>query len=344
MATSTTKTVVADFTWANADFSWESDTAGAKPWNDANRANFTLSDTNFLRFQEKRARKVMSAVWALYAQELLTVIDSYPKQVKTLGLKEHFGISDGISFSGKGILRIIERLIVSEKIAWYKYLLVTEGVAIVEGVAKRINVAKFEQLTFEEVMLRRVDFQRNYGEAISVLERVTKNVTKKHPELLKLFDAIVRNANGVVSDLEVYEEAYALEDFVNRAASAPAGFSEFFPFMAGEHGFKEALFKTVLTAAATETRPLLTDMLIAVDVPDVIEQGDATVPVAGRRVLYEKDFYRTPHLRVLFRSGPTLATPEISQETEDGYTVKLNSITNPGTYVSGIVSWAAEGY
>ncbi|KPD33053.1 hypothetical protein AN404_09720, partial [Pediococcus acidilactici] len=136
-------------------------------------------------------------------------------------------------------------------------------------------------------------------------------------------------------DLSFFDSAYTETQFQAQAEAAPTGFTEFVPFLAGEHTFGEAIFKSTLSAASTLTRPRMTQLVVAVDVPDVTDQGLMTIQTTGTNIVFAKSFFKVPSVKVVIKSGTALAIPRISNETTLGFTVKLESVSTPGTLWQG---------
>lgn len=242
-------------------------------------------------------------------------------------------------------LRINESFGLLDSSAHASTLALSEALTAVDAAAKRVTARQAEGFNATDSAARTANYIKKLAEAFGVAERRYMQGKISKAEAWSTVDRLVRNANAIIGDLQFFQDAFGEAQFLTKVQDAPAGFSAFKPFLAGEHTFSEALFKTTLTAAASLSRPRMNELVVTVDVPDVTEQGEATVPLGGTAsVVFKKDFYATPTVKVVVSSGTELSIPRLSNETADGFDVKLESLNNPGTYVAGTIRWSAEGY
>lgn len=242
------------------------------------------------------------------------------------------------------VLRVSESILLSDGMATDYLKSLAEAFGLVEHAVKKATISDFEAVSYDEVAAQITTFIRKFAEAVEVEDSTAKTAKLSKQERASLLERFIRNANAVIGDLQFFEEAFDEADFLAQAQASPAGFTPFKEFLAGEHTFSEALFKTSLVAAASLARPRMTELTVKVDVPDVTEQGSATVPVAGLQVNFAKPFYVPPTIKVVVSSGTVLCVPRLYNETVQGFFVKLEAISSPGTYVAGTITWSAEGY
>lgn len=170
--------------------------------------------------------------------------------------------------------------------------------------------------------------------------------TKEIAETLQTIDSLKRRANATFSDLKIFSESITLDKFKDLVgASAPAGFSEFKKFLPGDYSYRFAKVKAVLNTLSDDT-PVVDNLKVIVDVSDIHNKGTAVITDAlnGAAVVYDRPYSVTaPDVVLSFKGGiGGVASPEISNESLTGFTVKL--INSSGTYITGSVTWAADGY
>lgn len=299
-----------------------------------------LPQAEGLSLLEVGAKAFMKAVSESFSAAENPVTRAFLKACsENLGWQE--GYVDQMAF----LLRISENFGMVDTNASDATLSLAEAFSALDSAAKRLTARQAETLTTADTNARTATYIKKLAEALGVAERRYMQGKISKAEALATVDRLVRNANAIVGDLQFFQDAFGEAQFLAKVQDAPAGFSAFKPFLAGEHTFGEALFKTTLTAAASLARPRMNELMVTVDVPDVTEQGLASVPLGGTAsVLFKKPFYATPTVKVVVSSGTELSIPRLSNETANGFDVKLESLNNPGTYVAGTIRWSAEGY
>lgn len=281
--------------------------------------------------------------FGLFMSESLGFSEDVVKRV-TASRFEASTISEGFQGNSNSIIRASETLGITEDNAYTVSQALSEAFTMADELAKQFTFADDEAFGVADKIFGRASYIRSWLEGVAVADTIAKTGKLGKEEAAQLLDYFIRNANGVIGDISFFTTAYGLAEFEAQAQAAPTGFTEFVPFLAGEHTFGEALFKTTLEAATTMTRPRLTSLVAAVDVPDVTEQGVVTVQVGGTHVTYAKKFFKAPSVKVTIKAGVALCIPRISNETETGFDLKLESLANPGTYISGVATWSSEGY
>lgn len=203
----------------------------------------------------------------------------------------------------------------------------------------------FRSLAFAETYTDLISFIAQISEQISIADARGNAVTKPSFEQLALLDRILRASEAVIADLAFRTTALDEEGFAALIAEAhPLGFSAFRDLIPGDYEYANALIRLALTAPSTSSsRIALTDAKLIVDVPDIRDRGTVAVPIGGLTVAFSQPFNAPPEVQVTFKSGATIAVPQISAITTSGF---LLTLINPATQasVAGNASWAAEGY
>lgn len=155
-----------------------------------------------------------------------------------------------------------------------------------------------------------------------------------------------KNANCSFSEITVFNHSMTPDFFINKVeGGGPPGFSNFRKFLPGDYEYRKAKIKAVLSTVSDDT-PSFSNLKVIVDVPDIHNKGTAIISNAstGADVVFYRPYsVNPPDVIMSFKGGVGgVATPEITNESLTGFTVKL--INSSGTYITGSVTWAADGY
>lgn len=328
------------YTWDSFPGAWDDDATANKSWDEAGVMAFSLAVGEDMSLAEVQA---VRAVFGLYFSEAFGVSEAKAFRI-TLGILHALSFGETLQSNSNLAIRGNESLVFSDDPAFTLTKKLAEAFSASDTLAKLLTSAQSEGFAVGEDYERQIDYVRSWLETIVAGEGLAKTVTVSKGEATQILDYFIRNANGVMGDISFFDSAYTETQFKAQAEAAPTGFTEFVPFLAGEHTFSEAIFKSTLAAASTLTRPRMTQLVVAVDVPDVTDQGLMTIQTTGTDIVFAKSFFKVPSVKVVIKSGTDLAIPRISNETTLGFTVKLESVSTPGTFVAGTVSWSAEGY
>jgi predicted phage tail protein len=160
----------------------------------------------------------------------------------------------------------------------------------------------------------------------------------------RLWNGADPKSRMVVSDLILGNVDLLLADFQKTVDNGHApGFDEFRPFIFADHEYQTAIYRTVMMSTSTD-RCRVKDFTVTVDVPDVIDRGDASVVTAatGVTVTFARKFMVTPTITPVMRGGTVVGTPYVDSASETGCVIKIKD--PGGTLVAGDVSWTAAGY
>jgi hypothetical protein len=103
-------------------------------------------------------------------------------------------------------------------------------------------------------------------------------------------------------------------------------------------------FRIVLRSYDKLVRPIVTDGLIEIDMPDRIDsQSDIEVPVGGLTIFFDPAFRVAPSIAVSIDGNELPVVSKITNKDRDSFDLQLiDVITN--TPVEGKVDWQAKGY
>lgn len=151
---------------------------------------------------------------------------------------------------------------------------------------------------------------------------------------------------GVFGDLAIYAGATQGAAFSARwELRGPIGFSDFQPFLPGDYEFQNAAIWMRLTSPQPFTQILsITRAKLNVDVPDVIDRGEATLPAEGAWITFERAFYEPPAVTATQRSGATRGVVVVEDVEPTRFFARMYQSNSPGTGLAGDISFAANGY
>jgi predicted phage tail protein len=158
---------------------------------------------------------------------------------------------------------------------------------------------------------------------------------------LALYDAT--RADVTISDLLVTTGDTTQAQFPDRMRlSGPPGWSDSVPFIPGDYQYRRAIFRQVMTSAGSD-RPLIKNLKLVVDVPDVIDRGVVTIDATGvAEVSFSRRFVSTPEIFPVFKSAPDGAQWSITSVTNTSFVIQVKDAL--GNLVPAIVAWVAHGF
>lgn len=221
-----------------------------------------------------------------------------------------------------------------------------ESFSMVESVSKAYNKEEAVSLSFAEVFSRVYNIVKEFNETIAFAEADSKNIVLPIQEVFNLLEFISRKASATFSDISIFNTPLTITEFQDLVDSgSPAGFDQFKKFLPGDYAYQYAKVKAVLTTRSDDT-PVLDNLKVIVDVADIHNKGTAVIinAATGLAITYDRPYNAgNPTVIAAFKGGTGgVATPELSSESLTGFTVKL--INDAGTYITGSVTWASDGY
>lgn len=218
----------------------------------------------------------------------------------------------------------------------------SEVLSVGESLAKLLETAVSEGVSFSDLATNLASYSRVISEALSVSEVTSKSYGANRYETCTLSDLLRRCAQAVISDIAIKNTELTPSDFANLLdASSPAGYSSFSPFIEGDWEYKSAIMKAEITAG-TDSRLRMSTLTMNVDVPDVHDSGTVTVTSSGMYVTFSRSFYEKPEISISLRGGAVFCTPRVESVDLLGFFIRLYD--SSGSPVAGTVSWKALGY
>lgn len=226
-----------------------------------------------------------------------------------------------------------------------KYL--ADTFSLKDSYKHEFGLHQYRTLKIAEELNRAIGFQRRYAETLSFAENCSHLYGLEKAEQITLYDTLVRNAQGVLSDIFFEQGEWDIDELQKYMLKGKhVGYEHFRPFIYGDYTYEKALFRTALDAAGAD-RALLEQFQIAVDVPDITDRGsaEATDKNFDLDVKFNKKFHIAPEVTVTMRSGmsdkPVVATIVGIDETHFELFLQ-NALT--GERTTGRFIWTAVGY
>lgn len=333
-----TPTLVSDYTWANADFSWDSVTAQVKSWDGASIYDYDMTELVSLVMAESSARNFTLETFL----ESLNITDSIEKNV-LLGIQRSLAFAetylDFIDFNltvneNLNIVEVLGKSIILDTFA--------ESFIVAESYANSVGLNKSEAVAFAELYADSILFYMLAEESFGISDSLAKDATLTVEETLAIVERYIRTSDMAVGDLTIKNVALDEASFATAQGSAPVGFGTFEDFYPGQYNFNEALFKTILRGAASADRPRITELTVNVDIPEIGDRGTETLTAALLTVTMNKEFYTPPEIGIVHKGGTIVAVPRVSNITTTTFDVTLEKASD-GSLVAGDISWTAYG-
>lgn len=185
------------------------------------------------------------------------------------------------------------------------------------------------------------------SDEFAITDAVAKTISIHKFESFKIRDAMLRAAQGILSDV-IFESGAWDATSIREAArnGRHAGYGNWEQFIVGNHTYSSALFRTAIDTNSVELG-LLTDLQVLVDVQDVNDRGSITINnvIEETFIRYNKTFLIEPDVVVSMRSGTSSSSlvPVLGEVTLEGFYVKVVDLKTDEQTV-GTISWIATGY
>ena len=137
---------------------------------------------------------------------------------------------------------------------------------------------------------------------------------------------------------------YVKFDVQIRTAGDDGIWSNWLDFYVGQYAARMFDFRIILSTTDTNITAVVTDFSFSIDVPDVIESKNISIPAAGTTIVYDSNFHTIPFPQVTITdgiSGDTVLLPTISM-TKTGFFVQIVNTSGIGVDRRG--SYLVQSY
>lgn len=222
-----------------------------------------------------------------------------------------------------------------------------------EQLEKEIDMNLLERLAVEELLRRTADYRKSIQEAAALTDgnKAFKDIYVNKSELARLWDAMLQNCRGVLSDISITHGSMTLKEFAKQLITAP-GYTPFQDFKVGEYEYKEALIRLVLESTIEHSQPSVSGVIMHVDIPDTNDRGNVEITdtAAPTKVYFNKHYYKPPEVKVNLQGGNTgdgVVVPHIvstDKANADGRYFEVELLNSTGGRVTGFITWQSIGY
>lgn len=238
----------------------------------------------------------------------------------------------------------------SEQLKKVGSILLQDFVETLDRTWKAVQTEQTETLTITDILARYIAYVREAKEKFSVTSDSYRHIGLNPQELFDVFDVIIEHANAVLSNIALFEGDMDLFTF-NKRTGMPNGYGIFEDFYVGDHEYKTALIRIILTTKQLNTVPALHGVKMMVDIPDTDDRGIAEIEdtTAATKVYFNRFYYTAPDVSVTLKGGSAaeVAMPSVvsvDNEDENGRYFEVELLNEQGQRVTGTVSWVSIGY
>lgn len=256
----------------------------------------------------------------------------------------------------------------SKEAAFARYF--TASITTEESTAKDLEVSKAEKFSPTELnskeigkphidgielldsMSRTFKVWRTFEESIDTEEIAIKEFEKAVDENVEIYDAYVRNADGIISNIYIETEEMDEEGFNDVVNTPGGGYTRFYEFKVGEYEYQEALVRLTIETTVYQSEPNTVDVVMHVDIPDTDDSGIAVITDTenATKVYFNKSYYTAPEVAVIIIGGNTgdgaLYANLVSVDGKDdaGRYFEVEILNSSGELATGTISWFSKGY
>jgi hypothetical protein len=145
-------------------------------------------------------------------------------------------------------------------------------------------------------------------------------------------------------DKITFMSAWTKLSLVDPIAGGTAKWSEWRAVQVGDFTAQLFQFRIQLRSLNNLVRPIVTDGLIEVDMPDRLDSdSDIVIPVGGSTIVFNPAFRATPALAVSIDGNDKPVVAKVTNKDRDSFDIQLiDTLTN--NPVAGKIDWTAKGY
>lgn len=191
-----------------------------------------------------------------------------------------------------------------------------------------------ERLLITDVFDRKIILSRVFSETFNVANKLYKNILKLHSAYVNITGSVLQKSDAILSDIII--------SLVDIPTDVPANYVPWQPFVSGDYTYKDALIKCKISALKTESRLLLSEYKIFVDLPDIQDHAITKIKAEKTWIPFTLEFYRVPEVTITMAGGTNkMVIPYIIDVNLSGFHVELRD--SAGNLSAGTISWQALG-
>lgn len=227
-----------------------------------------------------------------------------------------------------------------------------ESLQFAEHISKAFTQVAPEDIALTDSYTKKFIASKLFQEEVDLAEFDSRHIGLNSHESMALYDALIRAANGVLSNIGISDTAMSLDDF-KRAIGQPSGYSSFMDFKVGEYEYQEALVRLIMGTSVMQSQPTASSVVLHVDIPDTDDRGivEITDTTGPTKVYFNKYYYNPPEVNVTVKGGnaangflvPSIVSTDKIDDAGRYFEVELWN-ENWTQRKSGIISWFSKGY
>lgn len=191
-----------------------------------------------------------------------------------------------------------------------------------------------ERLVIADVFDRKMILSRVFSETLNVANKLCKDILKPYSAHVNIAGSILQKSDAILSDIII--------SLVDIPTDVPADYEPWRPFVSGDYTYKDALIKCKISAPKTESRLLLYEYKIFVDLPDIQDHAITKIKAEKTWIPFTLDFYQVPEVTITMVGGTgKIVIPYIIDVDLSGFYVELRD--SAGNLSAGTISWQALG-
>jgi sulfur carrier protein ThiS len=151
-------------------------------------------------------------------------------------------------------------------------------------------------------------------------------------------------AESDIFGIEANSWAVQLQYRITQVDPLDDDWTDWTEFNAGAYSFRAIELRLKLESLSQNITPVVTGLLVTIDMPDRIERGeDLEVTAAGVTITHAPAFKNNPAILITLQDGATDDRIEYTSKTSTGFTFKVYNATSAG-FVTRIFDYVASGY
>lgn len=228
----------------------------------------------------------------------------------------------------------------------------SDGLKVSDTIYKLFERVSLESLSTMDVLLREYIARRFVDETVSVEDYLIKGARCFMSEEMNTYDTLIKACEGILSNLSIKEGELTLDEFLE-IVNKPPNYTKFIEFKVGEYDYKEALVRIVMATQVRQTKPMVANAVMHVDIPDTDDKGDIEISdtAVATKVYFNKFYYNPPTVNVTLKGGNTgdgvLIPNIVSTDKQDDvgryFEVEIWDETW-SERKTGRLSWVSKGY
>ena len=288
-------------------------------------------------------------VLGIVIKEMLHVSDQKAAVIAVFK-DEYLSFSEAFHRVWESYLTLFEALDAQEALKKRQEKATHEAVQVSDHIIKDSFKYAFEMASVDDEWSRKLTFKRVIQELIEVGEAFRQHYRLNKAVDIHILEAYVRASNAVIEAIELSQEIFTENDFMEALQKSP-GYESFIDFNVGDYEYEQALMRVQIISNATRSQPLLYDVAARVDIDDTDDRGNVEITdtTGPTKVYYNKHYYTAPEVQATVVGGTGSMSSvafilSTDGQDEQGRYFEIELHDDSGNLTTGIVAWQAKGW